>query len=527
MWRIIPAADRDCRHTQRERGFFAKMPKHARQCNILQWIENVAPDLAEAIDSLCMRSQFMGRKKGGVTYVHPEDGVWEEIVKLSKSDKVDDAEKAVAMLEAHVIPICIKAAGGFKGVGSWLGAHFKGEVKGATFVLEAGGVISAEKSFKPFRFDNIAVWSVKGSVPMKDDGFKPEDLIRKSKSVTGGAQVSVDRVAIATSLENKYAAALKSAPGVEGYAAGQKVWVQAAHGLMNSLIAHREHSEQHASDLLMALLLVDPCAMATVYLLLEPRTNETRLISDDSIALWGGKCYEHPDGPRSFLNFFKDPKSAITKLAPAAESAAVFRDPKAVHSAFDAWVRDPVVSRPGVRSAESYKKLIGDMVRTNKLGDVDPVFPEKIQDSFLKVADIGKRMAWQGYLRHSLRIIEGGIHEGRDVGTIGADFHQLVTVTLASPDDFDRHATGALPDGTTEIANRDHVFSFLSFVITTDAAPPVVEDHRALSEVKGNPHESPLKGETVRTTAVSLSALHTVAGKQDPDVVDHLKAASE
>jgi hypothetical protein len=162
----------------------------ALHCTIAGYLGDHHGDLAEAIDRLCLgRFLTPGGPVGGVTFLIPTPAVVEQIVKLSAGE---DADEAMGLVEAHIVPACFKSARDWveraAEAGNRLGQGFGDAApagkEGVKFT--AGGGHSFEIAPTPFKtlraptgvtVGPVAVWRVVSGTPPKEGegvpGYRP------------------------------------------------------------------------------------------------------------------------------------------------------------------------------------------------------------------------------------------------------------------------------------------------------------------------------------------------------------------
>ncbi|GFR90096.1 60 kDa polyprotein, partial [Elysia marginata] len=150
----------------------ASKKKLQKYCRIHQWIVAKDEALAGAIRDLCMEGALSGGRRSGATFIYPPSSVSKEIVKKAYSA---DAEEAIFLLNAHIIPDSVRTAADFKrGVGSRLGIKLEVEsASGSSVTLKGGAKLKVADDFHPLRKENIAVWEVEsGEVPLEGPKFE-------------------------------------------------------------------------------------------------------------------------------------------------------------------------------------------------------------------------------------------------------------------------------------------------------------------------------------------------------------------
>ncbi len=160
-----------------------KLQKH---CRIFLWVEGHDPALAQAIRDLCMEGALSpGRASSGVTFLYPTAAVRKEIIEKAYGP---DAEEALRLLDANIIPEVVRTPAEFRRVGgNRLGVQLKVVgAEGSLVRLEGGAVLRPAEDFSPLRKDNIAVWTVEeGELPTEGPPApKPSGAVRPR--VSGG-----------------------------------------------------------------------------------------------------------------------------------------------------------------------------------------------------------------------------------------------------------------------------------------------------------------------------------------------------
>lgn len=251
--------------------------KHPKKfCSIQRWLEKEHPDLAEVVRDLCAVGQLSGRH--GATFLCPDAATRKQIIKVAYSE---DPEKAVATLQAHVIPSFAEDAATLKrlsdegALGSRAGTKLSVKsVDGdkVTITSDDGkhsAVVTPDRDFKPLNRE-LSVWNVEsGSISSEDNGFKP----KTRRAVKGGGDAStVNRAQIAEVLKSQM---MQHLSGV-----GPNPYTSAVCALLECAGA----SAQALGPLL------DYNPITSLYLLLEPsKTSGTCCLSDACVTEFMGK----------------------------------------------------------------------------------------------------------------------------------------------------------------------------------------------------------------------------------------------
>jgi hypothetical protein len=155
-------------------------------CKITVYLQHNAPLLYENIQDLCLFGAFNTRGSGGVTFLLPDKKTQEKIDKLVGKD----ARKAVAMINACVLPVYLESIDDFRkhqeDIPNKLGNKLPiKEVTSSSVELSNGSKITRDGKFKRlYDNSNVAVYSIDGEVPTT--GEASQELSKKKKGATGG-----------------------------------------------------------------------------------------------------------------------------------------------------------------------------------------------------------------------------------------------------------------------------------------------------------------------------------------------------
>lgn len=372
-------------------------------CRIYPWVKSKDEALAGAITDLCMEGALStGRRTSGTTFLFPTEGVRKQIVDKAYSD---DAEEAITLIEAHIIPDAVRTAAEFrKGVGSR--ARIKLEVEdgtGSTVTLKNGAKLSVAKDFKPLRKDNICVWEVdSGEVPLEGPEFETATRGRGKASrpkteVTGGdSRERGSRGALASAIESSYNACMKV-----DHCRSHDPYLSHSVSLLNFL------STNYPDDLVKVLPMIDRDPMVTFYLLVEPyKTKGSDYVLSDSV-LFGPKGWNGATVfERAITEFRSYFEMSEKQTAPSAEDRSsgdlvvpfAFRNPTTVRSAVDN-MRLNILGDDGrksnkVNTPKGVCAAYESLAKQNAIDGIQPVLPD-----VTLAALPGSKKLWQDELR--------------------------------------------------------------------------------------------------------------------------------
>lgn len=285
-----------------------KLQKH---CRIFVWVEGRDPGLAQAIRDLCLEGALAPSKASpGVTFVYPTAPVRDEIVDKAYSA---DAEEALRLLDAYIIPQCLPSAADFRQVGgNRLGVQLRAVATEKGCVrLEGGALLRPAKDFSPLRKDNIAVWeAVEGALPTEGPSAPkrvaargggrvrrrggaeppqgPPPIAREKQPLLGDWEHLSARANIAIQVEAKFDKCM------------QKDGCRAFDPYLDSVASLLLFLKEKDPDRFVGVLpLLDRDPVTCFYILLEPyKTRGTPLLPDD---LLFGRSSDHWNGADSFL----------------------------------------------------------------------------------------------------------------------------------------------------------------------------------------------------------------------------------
>jgi hypothetical protein len=377
--------------------------KLVKFCRIFQWIEAKDAVLGAAIRALCMEGALSGGRRSGATFLYPPEKVRKRIVKDAYSA---DAEQAITLLEAHIIPESVRTAADFRrGVGTRLGIQLEVEsASGSSVTLKNGAKLEVAGDFHPLRKDNIAVWLVEsGEVPLEGPEYQAPKRGR-GEHVGGGPPAAApaplsSRQTLASNVEAAFDTCMRA-----DKCRTRDPYLDHAVSLLNFLQAN------HPGLLVAVLPMIDRDPAVTFYLLVEPyKTAGADRVLDESVLFgprgWNGaQIYE--GAVSEFEGFFE----ALEKQeAPSAEDRSsgdpvvpfVFRGPTFVRSAVDN-VRLQILGTDGrngnkVRTPSAVHAVYEVLVAQNAIAGAQPILP----DDTIRLLP-GSKKLWQDELRFML-----------------------------------------------------------------------------------------------------------------------------
>jgi hypothetical protein len=377
--------------------------KLQKYCRIFQWVEVKDDALAGAIRDLCMEGALSGGRRSGATFLFPSTGVRKEIVKKAYSA---DAEQAIRLLDAHIIPDSVRTAADFKrGVGSRLGIKLEVEsASGSAVTLKGGAKLKPASDFHPLRKDNIAVWEVEsGEVPLEGPAFEAPKRGRGEyhggNADPSGNGALNSRQVLASTVENDYDKCMRS-----DRCRTKDPYLAHSVSLLNFLKGN------HPNVLVAVLPMIDRDPAVTFYLLVEPYKTEGSdyVLSDDILfgpSGWNGA--EVFEGAVSEFQGFFD--SLGSQSAPSAEDQSsgnpvvpyVFKDAGFVRSGIDN-VRLQIVGEDGrkankIATPKLVHQVYESLIAQNAIGGAQPILP----DDTIRLLP-GSKKLWQDELRFVL-----------------------------------------------------------------------------------------------------------------------------
>lgn len=366
-------------------------------CRIMPWLQDQDPDLAGAIQDLCMEGQLSSRF-GGVTFLYPAAPVRKKIVEATYGT---DPEAAIDMVRAHIIPRCLTAPSDFTAekLASKLDIEVGVESAAAGKVKLAGGaVLKPAKGFTPLRNDKICVWEVdSGAVPTEGPEFKMARKPKTSGFVGGGGASRPGqqmRRDVAARCLGEFAAALVS----HGVHADQ-CYLRCVVTLLQFLKSRPDLR----GDYLRALCAVDRNPLASFYILVEPykgfvdegRPVHEPYLSDRAITEWlSGPANKLCGAPASeLLALFDD----LTRHS--GSSALAFSDPQLMHAQAVA-ISEELIENANSRIFPTIEAVYRQATTANAVGSASGVWPDEV------AAALVPRKLWQDLIRFDLRILQ-------------------------------------------------------------------------------------------------------------------------
>jgi len=405
----------------------SKKSKHV--CDIHTWLGREDPDLAQAVEAVCMaRSLNVSPGSPGLTFLKPGEKVRNKIIELAASTSREDGKLARKMIEAHSIPMCVTSADMFKEIiGSRAGILLTAKEVGKDTAELASGKVSVKKvaTFAALQ-DNYAVWEVtKGEVPLEGEKFDPRMIRRRGK--TGGGSSYTKQ-----SADNCLFKDFQSYWARGEVVAARHVYHEAISGLLSCL------AQQGDSLYTAALCLLDRDPVASWFVI-------SSIVPDGVFTTWGGnrdqgRVEDH------VLKFFENPAACVPAQA---RGAAIFSNPTGVFEASCSIADNLLTNNP---TPENLKRVYADAIGSNQVGSVTGVWPAEVLP-FLK------NKLWQDLFRTHIKLLFAEM----DSTNLCTDLRSLrESLPGTDPDaEFMRYACGDLGDGTVEVATRDKLVMVL------------------------------------------------------------------
>lgn len=375
--------------------------KFQTYCRIGDYIETIEPELHSVMQGLCVLDTLNSRKsnKGGTTFLLPTDKKWrEDLAKYAYSSDVNEAQKAVNMLNAHIIRDVFRSPAEWMSKDKYLAnslfpsqrVDIKGVAGTAEVEFENGSKAKLDPAFKDSsRNKNLAVWKIDKPLPVTDN--KPAPVKQVVKPKRGGyADLSEfsqqQRSQIAIAVENEY-----------------KLWCAAGAGTSVTVPHHtftlRADTSPYEAAIfsLLKFLLTDPnckqalyCAIPTLtwgkidfYTLVEPHNNTGNYLLDDSIiAAWWKHRIAHTDA--NAADICKQIDALVASPPADAPQCAYYHNRAKMFSEIRA-ARHRVLELSGAQPrkvlefiSEIYKTLAVD----NKIGNCADVYPAALHQYY-------------------------------------------------------------------------------------------------------------------------------------------------
>lgn len=421
-----------------------------RHCRITQFIEAQDPALAEAVHDLCMDHVLApGRGGEGVTFLFPKEKAYRaEIVAKAYSE---EANEAVKMIEALVIPFAIHGGPEFRArkLGTRRGIALKVEaVEGDHVTLEGGVELEPEGEFVPLggRGDVLAVWRVtKGRLPTEGPEFVPE---RRQKKV-GGA-ITQWRAAFAERVKAEFDECWH-----RDRLASHDPYLAKSLGLLQFLKLRRPEVFRAVAPL------IDYSPFVTFYIMLEPYQSRGEHLIPDEV-LYGPDGW---NGAEAYMSAVDEYTALIP--APASDAAALIA---AIDRVRKGILGSGASNLNKFRTPEAIVAAYRDLVTTNRIGGVGPVFPAET----LARLSPSKKL-WQDTFRlvHGFAMVDAFI----DDNVPAAVDDVIASVCLHAPgDDYERETIVSVPALRAEPSPSWLFYLIVKFLNSSDflycARPP-------------------------------------------------------
>lgn len=346
-------------------------------CTVAQWLEQEDIDLYNAVDSLCALSVIRPKGDAGVTFIYPEDKkIRDKIINAQYAD--GDAQIAAEkLIKAHTLYINFADPSAFiqhaKDIPNALGNRVKFiKTSGNSVELDGGVVITPDKGFIA-RGDrkNMSVWRMsKGEMPITGEKHTFKQERGGAKKTGGGRQPIVERAKFAACIEERYRTSL-----LRGTLNINDPYPEA----ILSLLIWLKHSGH--TDIMRSILACTSANwMVEFYNIFQPYRSSGHLLSDSLFVEWQnstmGYCFI--DKPALYLlDFYKNlNESKASDAFASAESRATLR--AAQNNERNNIAHDMARST----LASHIKELYSNVSRTNKLGNIDEVYPPALANYY-------------------------------------------------------------------------------------------------------------------------------------------------
>lgn len=282
-------------------------------CSIIDYIQRTDPELADAINSLCLASMLgPGAGMVGVTFLLPDKATRDKIVAAAEGGPTEQ-EMALKLIKAHIVPDLLKSGADWKSpkvVGSRLGVKFVVKsVSGDTVVIDgadgAAVTIQPERGFAALSLGSadgedareryLAVWKCDGGhPPTSGEHYDPPRRQRGARggnsvfgtygSVCGGSADRVTRQYVADKAVRHFVLKMRG----DNCCKSGMPYLEYLLGLLKFL----QISDPERYAAVLPLLGFEP--IASFFILLQPyKRSGPYLVSDEAIAEWGGVSAYH------------------------------------------------------------------------------------------------------------------------------------------------------------------------------------------------------------------------------------------
>ncbi len=398
-------------------------------CRIIDYVEQVNPDLAAIIRGLCA-DMVMGSTKGkpGVTFLMPQDKAFiAKLEKLAYSEKPDEATRAGDMLNALIIRDVFKSPSEWKSreeVANSLMPPQLVEVDSTSateVTFKSGAKAILDKAFvDASRKQNLSVWKlVSGEIPATTDKPAKNTRMARPKGKVGGydpgnLQSQNMRFKIALAVENAYVLnRLQREAGEPNIT--QDVYFTNVLSLINYVLnIHRDTSLLY--DKILPLLSLDKIDF---YLLIEPHKPSGPYLLDDSIiADWWAQRYL-PACKFSGKEVLATVERLFTE-AKTTHNALIYTDSSKLLQAIDGArkrIGQMVDAKPR-NCIDTIEQYYITLEQNNTIDGVGPVFPEalanyyKVEQGLKLIHDELRFLTYGAFKRlESERFDTGAFHE--------------------------------------------------------------------------------------------------------------------
>lgn len=361
-------------------------------CNILQYIKLTEPSLAVILDDLCLGSALKPRGGRGITFLMPTKSSIQTLEKLASSENVEEYDKAINLLKAHILTDDFKAAADFsddsKAVVNKLGNMVDVDVKGGKVTL-AGSALTAEPKFKTSPSNKLAVWRIDGVPPVEGEKFSKDAAAKKKKvKKTGGLEYFGDegiRMGLARKMEQEFLSCFKPNVPPSKYDPYASVIVNLAYYLDS------KYPDGPMRDRLTGMLLrLHPFPIVSFHDWIEPYAkvaSDDAMISDEDLAEWW-----HNAGSQVSASYGQY-ESLAAKLIPASAYPSGSAPSAAQIENELSYVKTKLLNRGEKTVAEGFKKAYELLGRDGKINNLQVLskglaaFHPKLTPEYLMFSD--------------------------------------------------------------------------------------------------------------------------------------------
>jgi hypothetical protein len=358
----------------------------SRYCKLYNWVKVADPELAEAVEDLCLIGNFATKRDWGLSFIMPEAKLKKEIIGHAYGPT---PEKAIDLINAHIIHENLAEHTGETSNKAGYKVHVK---KDGDKMVVGELVVQKAKDFSPMTGRRISAWHAVSGAPTLS-GARAERKFDRKKPQAKQAKTFTDKThnarrRLINDIQNAYTEAViaNAAGGEEDPHARAAEVVASVEGQLRLAAAGGDEDARAATTILHSTIDDNPTVSALMLLNPNQQMNQTLVAAynklGDNIGLSVADASDY---------------SKILGRASASASGAgeAVRDIRRRITA--------IADSSGTATGPATAAIVGayeDLYRDNRVGDVSGVFSETASSEFRKTG--GAAALLRDLMRHDI-----------------------------------------------------------------------------------------------------------------------------